>query len=96
MKDFFKLEENNTNIKTEIIAGITTFLTMSYIIFLCPDILSLTGMDFDAVFAATILASVIGCLIMGFYANVPYALAPGLGLASLFTYTICLTLVFIW
>ena len=96
MEKLFKLKENKTNIKTEIVAGITTFLTMAYIIFLCPDILSLTGMDFDSVFVATILAAIIGCLVMGFYANVPYALAPGLGLASLFTYTVCFTLGFSW
>lgn len=96
MEKIFKLKENNTTIKTEILAGVSTFLTMAYIIFLCPDILSLTGMDFNSVFVATILAAIIGCLIMGFYANVPYALAPGLGLASLFTYTVCFTLGFSW
>lgn len=96
MDSIFKLKENNTNVKTEITAGITTFLTMAYIIFLCPAILSLTGMDFGSVFVATILAAIFGCLVMGIYANVPYALAPGLGLASLFTYTVCFTLGFSW
>ena len=96
LEKIFKLKANKTNIKTEIIAGVTTFFTMAYIIFLCPSILSLTGMDFDSVFVATVVAAIMGCLVMGLYANVPYALAPGLGLASLFTYTVCFTLGFTW
>ena len=84
----FKLEENKTNIRTEILAGITTFMSMSYIIFLNPTVLSQTGMDYNAVYAATIIASIIATLVMAFYANVPYALSTGIGLGSLFTYTI--------
>lgn len=96
LEKLFKLKENGTNIKTEFIAGLTTFVTMAYIIFINPNVLSQTGMDPNSVFTATILASVIGTLIMALYANVPYALAPGLGLGALFTYTVCMTLGFTW
>lgn len=93
---FFKLKENGTNIKTEFIAGLTTFITMAYIIIVNPKILAMSGMDPNAVFTATILASVIGTLIMALYANVPYAQAPGMGLSALFTYTVCMVLGFTW
>ena len=100
MKDIlerkFKLEENKTNIRTEILAGLTTFMSMSYIIFLNPTVLSQTGMDYNAVYAATIIASVIATLVMAFYANVPYALSTGIGLGSLFTYTLCGSMGFTW
>jgi AGZA family xanthine/uracil permease-like MFS transporter len=92
----FKLEENKTNIRTEILAGLTTFMSMSYIIFLNPTVLSQTGMDYNAVYAATIIASVIATLVMAFYANVPYALSTGIGLGSLFTYTLCGSMGFTW
>ena len=92
----FKLEENKTNIRTEILAGITTFMSMSYIIFLNPTVLSQTGMDYNAVYAATIIASIIATLVMAFYANVPYALSTGIGLGSLFTYTLCGSMGFTW
>src|SRR5690554_7903022 len=75
----FKLSEHNTSIKTEVIAGITTFLTMAYIIFVNPSLLSEAGMDYGAVFVATCLAAAIGCLIMGLWANYPIAQAPGMG-----------------
>lgn len=93
---FFKLKENGTNIRTEILAGLTTFVTMAYIMLVNPNILSTTGMDKGAVFIATIIASVVATLIMGLVANVPYALAPGMGMNAFFTYTVCLGLGFKW
>ena len=96
IEKIFHLKEKNTTVSKELIAGLTTFLAMSYAIFVIPSILSKTGMDYQAVYGATILASILGTLIMGLVANVPYALAPGLGLASLFTYTICGSLGYTW
>lgn len=84
----FKLKEHGTDIKTEVIAGITTFLTMSYIIFVSPNMMASTGMDTGAVFVATCIAAAIGSLIMGFYANYPIALAPGIGLTAFFSFTV--------
>jgi AGZA family xanthine/uracil permease-like MFS transporter len=75
----FGISERKSSVRTEVIAGITTFMTMAYIIFVNPAILSETGMDFGAVMTATCLASAIGTLIMGLYANYPFALAPGMG-----------------
>lgn len=92
----FKLKENKTKVSTEIIAGLTTFMAMSYIIFLNPTVLSQTGMPYDSVYAATIIASAISTLVIAFYANVPYALSAGIGLGSLFTYTICGSLGYTW
>lgn len=92
----FKLKENKTTVATEIIPGITTFMAMSYIIFINPAVLSNTGMDYNSVYIATILASMVGTLIMGLVANVPYVQSAGLGLNALFTYTICGTLGFTW
>ncbi|MDF2597098.1 MAG: guanine permease, partial [Clostridia bacterium] len=96
MEKFFKLKENGTNVKTEVLAGLTTFLTMAYIIFVNPNILSLSGMDRGAVFVATILAAAIGTFIMGFVANVPFAQAPGMGLNAFFTFTVVFGLGFTW
>jgi AGZA family xanthine/uracil permease-like MFS transporter len=96
MEKFFKLKENGTNVSTEVIAGFTTFFAMAYIIFVNPDVLSQTGMPSGAIFLATIFASVAGTLVMGLFANVPYAQAPGMGLNALFTYTVCLGLKFTW
>ena len=96
MEKIFKLKENGTNIRTEIIAGLTTFFTMAYIIFVNPDILSASGMSWDGVFVATIIAAAVGTLIMAFVANVPYAVAPGMGLNAFFTYTVCFGLGFVW
>lgn len=96
MDKFFKLKENGTNVRTEVVAGITTFFTMAYIIFVNPSILSQTGMPWDGVFVATIIAAVIGTLIMALVANVPYAQAPGMGLNAFFTYTVCFALGFSW
>ena len=80
MDKFFKLKENGTTVSTEISAGITTFLAMSYIMFVNPSILALTGMPNQAVFLATVFAAAVSTLAMGLLANVPYALAPGMGL----------------
>lgn len=96
MEKFFKLKENNTNVKTELMAGLTTFLTMAYIIFVNPNILALTSMDKGAVFVATILAAAIGTLIMAFVANVPFAQAPGMGLNAFFTFTVVFGLGYTW
>ena len=84
----FKLKEHNTSVRTEIIAGVTTFLTMAYIIFVNPSILSTTGMDFQAVFVATCIAAALGSAVMGLVANYPIALAPGMGLNAYFTFSV--------
>ena len=81
---YFRLEERNTNVRTEVLAGCTTFLTMSYIIFVNPLVLAGTGMDTGAVLVATCLAAAFGCAVMGLYANYPIALAPGMGLNAYF------------
>lgn len=96
MENQFKLRENHTNWHTEVIAGLTTFFAMSYILFVAPSTLALTGMPSQAVFLATLIASATGTLIMGLFANVPYALAPGLGLNAFFTYTVVAALGFSW
>ena len=96
MEKFFKLKENNTTVSTEITAGITTFFAMAYIIAVNPSVLSATGMEWGAVFLATIIAAIIGTLVMGLFANVPYAQAPGMGLNAFFTYTVCFGLGFTW
>lgn len=96
MEKLFKLKQYGTNVRTEILAGLTTFFTMAYIIFVNPQILSSTGMDKNAVFVATIICSVIGTLVMALFANVPYALAPGMGLNAFFAYTVCGVMGFKW
>lgn len=96
MEKFFKLKQYGTNVRTEIMAGITTFFTMAYIIFVNPQILSNTGMDPKGVFVATIIASAVGTLVMALFANVPYALAPGMGLNAFFTFTVCGIMKFSW
>ncbi|WP_346351968.1 NCS2 family permease [Oceanimonas sp. AH20CE76] len=96
LEQYFKLKELNTNVRQEVVAGITTFLTMAYIIFVNPAILSEAGMDYGAVFVATCLAAAIGCFIMGLAANYPIALAPGMGLNAFFTYTVVLTEGYSW
>lgn len=96
MEKFFKLKENGTTVSTEFIAGLTTFFAMAYIIVVNPSLLSQAGMEWGAVFLATIIASIIGTLIMGLVANVPYAQAPGMGLNAFFVYTVCFTLGFTW
>jgi AGZA family xanthine/uracil permease-like MFS transporter len=96
LDNFFELQENHTNTSREILAGVTTFFAMSYILFVNPSVLSQTGMPSQAVFLATIVASVIGTAFMGLFANVPYALAPGMGLNAFFTYTVVFALGFKW
>lgn len=92
----FRLDEHHTNVRTEVVAGVTTFLTMAYIIFVNPAILSETGMDQGAVFVATCVAAAAGTLIMALLANYPIALAPGMGLNAYFTYTVVLTQGYSW
>ena len=96
LNKFFKLDENKTDIKTEILAGITTFLAMSYILGVNPGMLSETGMSLEGVFIATAIASGIACIIMGLLSNYPVGLAPGMGLNALFTYTIVLGMGLSW
>lgn len=96
LERLFKLSENGTNVRTEIIAGVTTFLTMAYIIFVNPAILSDAGMDRGAVFVATCLAAAVGCFIMGLIANYPIAQAPGMGLNAFFTYVVVLGMGYTW
>ena len=88
LEQIFKLKDNNSSIKSEILAGFTTFLTMAYIIFVNPQMMSQTGMDQGAIFVGTCLAAAIACLFMGIYANWPIGLAPGMGLNAFFTYTV--------
>lgn len=92
----FKLTEHKTNVKTEVIAGITTFMTMAYILVVNPSILGDAGMNKDAVFAATAISAFIGCFIMGLLANYPIALAPGMGLNAFFAYTVVLQMGYSW
>lgn len=96
MEKFFKLKENNTTVRTEILAGFTTFFAMAYIIMVNPTMLSQSGMPWGAVFISTIVASIIGTLIMGLFANVPYAQAPGMGLNAFFVFTVVFGLGFTW
>lgn len=88
LERYFQLREHGTSVKTEVLAGLTTFLTMAYIIFVNPAILSQTGMDFNAVFVATCIAAALGTLVMGVVANYPIALAPGMGLNAYFTFAV--------
>ena len=96
LEKLFKLRENNTTVKTEILAGITTFMTMAYILAVNPSILSATGMDQGALFTATVLASFIGTICMALFANYPFALAPGMGLNAFFAYTVVLGMGYPW
>lgn len=93
---YFGINGQNTTIKTEILAGVTTFLTMAYIIFVNPNVLADAGMDKGAVFVATCLAAAVGCFIMGIYARLPVALAPGMGLNAFFTYGVVLGMGYAW
>ena len=96
LNKIFKLKQNKTTVATELLAGLTTFMAMSYIIFINPAILSETGMDYNSIYVATILASMIGTFFLGVIANVPYVQSAGLGLNALFTYTICGSMGFTW
>jgi AGZA family xanthine/uracil permease-like MFS transporter len=93
---FFKLAENGTTVRTEVIAGLTTFLTMSYIIFVNPEILSSTGMDRSAVFVATCIAAALGSAVMALVANWPIGMAPGMGLNAFFAFTVVAAMGFSW
>ena len=96
LEKIFKLEEHNTNVKTEIMAGITTFMTMAYILVVNPMILSDAGMDRGAVSVATALAAALATFVMGLLANYPIALAPGMGLIAFFAYTTVLEMGYTW
>lgn len=96
LEKLFKLKEKNTNVKTEVIGGITTFMTMAYILAVNPQILSASGMDSQAVLMATAIAAFIGTLVMALIANYPFALAPGLGLNAYFAYTVCGQMGYSW
>ena len=96
LEKFFKLRENNTNVKTEVMAGITTFMTMAYILAVNPNILSAAGMDPQAILLATALASFLGTLMMALLANYPFALAPGMGLNAYFAYTVVIGYGYSW
>ena len=96
LEKIFKLSANKTDAKTEVLAGITTFMTMAYILAVNPNILSATGMDSGAVFTATALAAFLGTLLMAIFANYPFALAPGMGLNAYFTYTVVLGMGYSW
>lgn len=96
LEKFFKLMENKTDVKTEVMAGLTTFMTMAYILAVNPNILSATGMDANAVLIATALASFVGTMLMALFANYPFALAPGMGLNAYFAYTVVLGMGYSW
>ena len=96
LQKLFGFDPKVHNIKTEILAGITTFLTMAYILALSPNVLSAAGMDKGALFTTTVLATVVATVLMGIYAKLPFALAPGVGLNAFFAYTVCLTMGYTW
>ena len=96
LENFFKLKENNSSIRKELIAGFTTFITMAYIIFVNPQMMSSAGMDQGASFVGTCIAAAIACIFMGLYANWPVGLAPGMGLNAFFTYTVVGEMGYTW
>ena len=96
ISEYFNFQEKNTNFKTETIAGITTFLTMAYALFLIPSVLADAGMPEKSVFVATALAAAVGTLIMGIFAKFPMGLAPGVGLNAFFTYSVCIGMDIPW
>jgi len=96
LERLFKLRVHGTTVKTELIAGLTTFITMAYIIFVNPNIMADAGIDHGAAFVATCIAAALGCLLMGLYANWPVGLAPGMGLNAFFTYTVVGTMGYTW
>lgn len=96
LEKWFNLKENNTNVKTEVVAGVTTFMTMAYILAVNPSILSASGMDSNAILMATALSAFVGTLAMALLANYPFALAPGLGLNAYFAYTVCGAMGYSW
>lgn len=96
LEQFFRLRENNTTVRTEIIAGTTTFMAMAYILVVNPTILSASGMEFEKVFAATAIISALATLVMGLAANLPFALSAGMGLNAFFVYTVCIGMGYSW
>ena len=96
LERIFSLKSNNTSVRKELLAGFTTFVTMAYIIFVNPQIMSISGMDQGASFVATCIAAAIACMFMGFYANWPVGLAPGMGLNAFFTFTVVGELGYSW
>ncbi len=96
LEKFFNLKQNKTTVRTEVLAGITTFMTMAYILAVNPDILSATGMDKGAVFTATVLSAFVATLVMALYAKLPFALAPGMGLNAFFAFTVVLGMGHSW
>lgn len=96
LNQFFKLSARQTTVRKELLAGLTTFMAMSYVLFVNPSLLAQAGMDHGAVFVATCLAAALGCLLMGALANLPIALAPGMGLNAFFTYVIVLEQGYSW
>ena len=96
LDNFFKTKAHNTDVQTEIVAGITTFITMAYIIFVNPQMMAQTGMDHGAIFVGTCLAAAVACLFMGLFANWPVGLAPGMGLNAFFTYTVVGEMGYAW
>ncbi|MDR0503924.1 MAG: NCS2 family permease [Treponema sp.] len=96
MDKFFGISNSGSSVRTEILAGFTTFFTMAYIMFVNPSLLSETGMSWSGVFVATVIAAAVGTLVMGLAANVPYAVAPGMGMNAFFTYTVCFGIGFKW
>jgi AGZA family xanthine/uracil permease-like MFS transporter len=96
VEGFFKLKELNTSVRTEVIAGLTTFMAMAYIIFVNPAMISQTGMDFGAAMMATCIAAAVATILMGLYANYPIVQAPGMGENAFFTYAVCLTMGISW
>ena len=96
LEKLFGFDKNVTRVRTEVLAGITTFLTMAYILAVNPNILSATGMDKGALFTTTVVASAFATLLMAFYAKLPFGLAPGMGLNAFFAYTVCLTMGYTW
>ena len=96
LEKLFGFDRNVTRVRTEVLAGITTFLTMAYILAVNPNILSATGMDKGALFTTTVIASAFATLLMAFYAKLPFGLAPGMGLNAFFAYTVCLTMGYTW
>ena len=96
MEKFFKLAENNTDVKTEFAAGLTTFMTMAYIFAVNPGILSAAGMNAQAVLIATALSAIVGTLCMALMSNYPFALAPGMGLNAYFAFTVCGAMGYSW
>ena len=96
LERLFKLSLHGTTVKTELIAGLTTFITMAYIIFVNPNIMADAGINHGAAFVATCIAAALGSLLMGLYANWPVGLAPGMGLNAFFTYTVVRTMGYSW